>query len=191
MKIATADLIGAALDWAVAICESSDGRVVRVSEFGFIERANGTHTDTLFHRVAYSTDWAQGGLIIEREGIEIVRCYSDGNPRKGVDSWNAKIAFVNGILRLSDLFNYANTPLIAAMRCYVASVLGDTVDVPDEIAKRLIRSTVSLYLSFRPRTHFNEYICRCQQEFYERAIHNPFIKFLNKNALHGCPYMRI
>jgi len=27
------------------------------------------------------------------------------------------------------------TPLIAAMRCYVASRLGDTVEIPEEIAK--------------------------------------------------------
>lgn len=27
------------------------------------------------------------------------------------------------------------TPLIAAMRCYVASKLGDVVDVPEELAK--------------------------------------------------------
>jgi hypothetical protein len=30
--------------------------------------------------------------------------------------------------------NEAPTPLIAAMRCYVASKLGDEVDVPEELA---------------------------------------------------------
>jgi len=65
----------------------------------------------------WATDWAQGGPIIEREEIAIFLEYpkewgaTDGNYSKGGD-----------------------TPLIAAMRCYVASKLGDDVDVPDELA---------------------------------------------------------
>jgi len=30
-------------------------------------------------------------------------------------------------------FNFGPTPLIAAMRCFVASKLGDEVDVPEEL----------------------------------------------------------
>ena len=66
--------------------------------------------------IAYSTDWAQGGPIIEREGIAIFIEYpkdwgaTDGNYRKAGD-----------------------TPLIAAMRCFVASKLGDEVEIPEEL----------------------------------------------------------
>lgn len=64
-----------------------------------------------------STDWSQGGPIIERELIS-VSSQTNGH------SWAAKGAHN---------YSYGPTPLIAAMRCYVASKLGDEVDVPDEL----------------------------------------------------------
>ena len=65
-----------------------------------------------------ATDWAQGGPIIEREMIELV-------PRSPA-LWDA-------MYREQHIPNDGPTPLIAAMRCYVASKLGDTVDVPEEL----------------------------------------------------------
>lgn len=71
-----------------------------------------------------STNWAHGGPIIEREGVGLDQ-YAD-YPR-----WQAFTpapeqpsgqAVCNG-----------PTPLIAAMRCYVASKLGYEVDVPDAL----------------------------------------------------------
>ena len=67
----------------------------------------------------YSTDWALAGPIIEREGIT-VRRYTDA-------LWDASIG------RL-DYVADGPTPLVAAMRAYVASKLGDEVEVPDELA---------------------------------------------------------
>ena len=64
----------------------------------------------------YSTDWALAGPIIEREKIELTH---DGF------EWWARI--------WADEDYEGPTPLIAAMRCYVASVLGDEVEVPDEL----------------------------------------------------------
>jgi hypothetical protein len=69
----------------------------------------------------YSTDWAQGGPIIEREIAKIER-FSDA-------LWEAT-AFTNNA---QDFVQTGSTPLIAAMRCYVASKLGDEVDVPKEL----------------------------------------------------------
>ena len=65
-----------------------------------------------------TTDWAQGGPIIEREWISI---YQVGN-----NIWKADIAgrFNSGL---------CPTPLIAAMRCFVASKLGEEVEIPQEI----------------------------------------------------------
>jgi hypothetical protein len=63
-----------------------------------------------------ATDWAEGGAIIERERIEIV-------PN---DMWDA---YKEG----QHLPNTGATPLIAAMRCYVASKLGDEVQLPEEM----------------------------------------------------------
>lgn len=104
----TSELTGKALDWAVAKCEG----VINGDDLdiGFV--LEGGYTP--------STDWAQGGPIIEREGIQIVR--------RGDFCWEA--------LRDADgVFCLGRKPLIAAMRCYVASKLGDEVDVPDEILK--------------------------------------------------------
>jgi hypothetical protein len=97
----TSELSGAALDWAVTKCEGYDHKVTS-GEWGMW---------------GWATDWAQGGPIIEREGIAIFIEHpkdwgaTDGNYRKAGD-----------------------TPLIAAMRCYVASQLGDTIDIPEELA---------------------------------------------------------
>lgn len=65
----------------------------------------------------YSTDWAFGGPIIERERIDVLYEHDlrwIAVPQKGIES-------------------YGPTPLVAAMRCYVASKLGDTVDIPEEL----------------------------------------------------------
>ncbi len=73
---------------------------------------------------SYSTDWAQGGLIIERENISIVREGDAGN-------W---IASVYDYAK-ADWYLHTEgcTPLEAAMRCYVASKLGDEVEIPKEL----------------------------------------------------------
>jgi hypothetical protein len=65
-----------------------------------------------------STNWAQGGQIIERERITVE--YS-ADP----DTWCACI--------MADQEVYGPTALIAAMRCYVASEMGEEVEVPDEL----------------------------------------------------------
>lgn len=73
---------------------------------------------------AYSTDWAQAGPIIERERITI-----DGSAIVG--QWMAVVYVPNE----EPWEMRAATPLVAAMRCYVASKLGDEVDVPEELCK--------------------------------------------------------
>ncbi len=61
----------------------------------------------------WATDWSQGGAIIEREHIAL---WSEGY------DWEAK--------QYGQHESWGETPLIAAMRCYVASKLGDEVDIP-------------------------------------------------------------
>lgn len=135
MDIQTRDLIGAALDWAVAKCEGYTDfhrmenrwdhephfamRAPR-REYGVVE----------MWELGFSTDWAQGGPIIEREGIAVdcVRC-------SGVISgWVAAVVHEDKDFDgFSCTEESGTTPLVAAMRCYVASKLGDVVDVPDEL----------------------------------------------------------
>jgi hypothetical protein len=108
MKIKTSELKDAFLDWAVGKCEYMRHSL----ESDFCGRVG--------YAWEYSTDWAQGGPIIERECIDLQ--YQGGD----VDVWAADIFG-------ADCSVYGDTPLIAAMRCYVSSKLGDEVDVPEEL----------------------------------------------------------
>jgi hypothetical protein len=67
-----------------------------------------------------SEDWAQGGSIIEREAINTEWT---GIPNA---QWFAS-------MESEDLEAHGSTPLIAAMRCYVASKLGQEVEIPEEL----------------------------------------------------------
>lgn len=109
----TAELTGPALDWAVARCESLGTDKLRIGAGQvFIKDC-----DTLIP-CAFSTDWQQGGPIIEREKFAIA--YAGGG-------WQA--ANSDYLPR----FYEGQTPLIAAMRCYVTSKLGDEIDIPEEL----------------------------------------------------------
>jgi hypothetical protein len=109
----TSELTGAALDWAVAKCEGVDG-LFESYEVG---------------RHHYSTYWAQGGPIIERERIFLKPSKLSPTTSKRV-AWGAHGFYGNTGQKVH---RHGPTPLIAAMRCYVASKLGDDVDVPEEL----------------------------------------------------------
>jgi hypothetical protein len=122
----TAELIGAALDWAVSKCEGFTSEYEPdIGDF-WIERTNHTYTGLapfgyLKEALHFSTDWSQGGPIIERELLTI--CALSKN-RFSAGYAVAHSAKNNQI---------GTTPLIAAMRCYVASKLGDKVVLPKEL----------------------------------------------------------
>lgn len=124
MKIKTNELTGASLDWAVAKCEDfNDGlAIIRLWNNRVTKIIPGDYeTREVYTSYTPSTDWAQGGPIIEREGVTITQ-YDD------YPNWSAT-------LYATDYNEHkaatGPTPLIAAMRCYVASKLGDEVEVPD------------------------------------------------------------
>lgn len=120
MKVKAAELSDAALDWAVAVINYK--LVHGVGYITCIPPGKGwVGRDE--HR--YSTDWAQGGPIIDLEKITLAYLKVDGEIR-----WEARYFDNNGRFRA---MAYGPTPLIAAMRCFVASRLGDEVDVPDEL----------------------------------------------------------
>lgn len=114
MKIKVSEAKGVALDWLVAKCE---GKKVGY-EF------------TLFSPVVIvgldpyepSEDWAQGGPIIDRE--RIATSYHPNPFQPGWEPWRASFAAHSC---------GGPTPLIAAMRCWVASKLGDEVEIPEEL----------------------------------------------------------
>lgn len=111
MKIKTTELTGPALDWAVAKCEYDELAAARIQWPQYTKH---------FPLVSPSTDWSQGGPIIERERLGV------GYTTEGGATWLAA--------RTDDPFYISGpTPLVAAMRCFVASQLGDEVEVPDEL----------------------------------------------------------
>jgi hypothetical protein len=116
MKIKTNELIGPALNWAVMTAEGPDSFAANFYYDGdtpvcIDDQAEFPETWNP------GEDWAQGGPIIESEGMQI---------QTFMDKWLASIPrpFVQ---------QDGPTPLIAAMRCYVASKLGDEVEVPEEL----------------------------------------------------------
>ena len=104
--IKTSELTGAALDWAVAKCEGIDYGKDDVRFRGAYARK-------------YSTDWAQAGPIIEREKIGLFFDRACGN------RWRAN--------HITAPYQIAQTPLIAAMRCYCCATLGDEINIPEEL----------------------------------------------------------
>jgi hypothetical protein len=123
----TSELIGPALDWAVAKCMTG-GEIFqsgRVAHAVVLHVVGGTTApyfvkDSGAARCAFepSTSWAQGGPIIEREKIAV--WFSKNN-------WNSQMRDTSAKME-------GPTPLIAAMRCYCASKLGDYVEIPEELS---------------------------------------------------------
>lgn len=103
----TNELTGAALDWAVARCVYGAEKNIPA---GF---------------PAFSESWAHGGPLIEGAGIG-VWMYSWNPFGEPEQEWYAEDEEGNHVRR-------GDTPLIAAMRCYVASKLGDVIELPKEL----------------------------------------------------------
>ena len=116
MKIKTSNLTDIAFEWAVAKAEGTDKK--SLADFA---RLRGYY--------AYTTDWAQGGPIIEREEI----CLKRQLPCSVGYEWNAWIWTKHRAKGGSSAGGSGATPLVAAMRCYVASKLGDEVEIPEEL----------------------------------------------------------
>lgn len=117
MKIKTSELTGAALDWAVAKCEG----LIHPALPSMLDGGSkflGVWLST--EDVRYSTNWTQAGPIIEREEIDLMKFNRA--------LWQA--AYKGKLMK-------GPTPLIAAMRCYVASKIGNEVDIPNELIERV------------------------------------------------------
>lgn len=72
-----------------------------------------------------ATNWVQGGPIIEREGISMLHLFVTDDPFR----WAATAKPTIKDVKPESV--YGPTYLIAAMRCYVASKLGNEIDVPE------------------------------------------------------------
>lgn len=134
----TAELTGNALDWAVAQAEGLEYETAG-GEYTVNDENDENYGLTFEKTYSPSADWALGGPIIERELIQINPKYHNETiavtpkPYATVEGWHWE-AYVLGPENLDDnFFMWGDTPLEAAMRCYVASKLGDEVEIPDEL----------------------------------------------------------
>ena len=128
----TSELIGPALDWAVSTAlhhkPEKDFHSHGMTWNGWWETA--AYIDTKpneYRRVPrYSTDWSQGGPIIERELINLNNPFGQNHDN---EEWVATWKFGGFEEYLGP------TPLIAAMRCYCCAKLGEFVDIPEELCQ--------------------------------------------------------
>lgn len=122
MKIKTSELIGAALDWAVGTAEGYDLSLYGVDP-SIRARVPGQGVHAPWRPAYY---WNQGGPIIEQERIHWgMTAVPHGAPPTTYLAYQ----YQRGVRPVK-----GPTPLIAAMRCYVASKLGDEVEIPEELA---------------------------------------------------------
>ncbi len=130
MKVKTSALTGAALDYAVAKCELMAGQnyTLSIDDDGILKRVNygGMYPE-------WSCEWEEAGPIIERERVSLYQWLSHvfHNPTTQTTEshWDADMTTPEGKFIQAE----GPTPLIAAMRCYVASKLGDEVEIPEEL----------------------------------------------------------
>jgi hypothetical protein len=118
MLIQNSDLIGKALNWAVAKCEGyigPDNKITYDADLIYDVKS----IKWLLFMYKPESDWEFGGPIIDNNSIELSGPV--GYPK------HAQIYTGGHIWIDADGPNY----LVAAMRCYVASKLGNEIEIPD------------------------------------------------------------
>jgi len=110
MKIKTSELTGAPLNWVVATVMGLDIEI----KYGVVH----TDDDEVFMP---DLDWNIVGIIIEQNAIHLT-------PDEYLGVWSAYMTHEGEPYESTD-----PNPRIAALRCYVASKLGDEVEIPKEL----------------------------------------------------------
>lgn len=114
IEVNVSDLIGPALDWAVAKAECAPVELPA--------------SDVVWHKYAGayspSTDWAQGGPLVDKY-----------KPDLQTTAQGEFAAYLNNDTACSDplIFQSGPTYLVALCRVVVAAKLGDVVSVPVEL----------------------------------------------------------
>lgn len=143
IEVKTAELIGPALDWAVAetegiqrfvmgndwpgnsvVADAADrDRVVICNMIGQLVVSRGGWSNGWNP----STDWAQGGPLIEKYAVKIEHFPGETIASKA----NARIA-----MHSTAYWQSGPTPLVALCRAIVAANLGGAVSVPEELVQQ-------------------------------------------------------
>lgn len=132
-SVSVSDLHGAALDWAAA---KARGLPIRHDPMGFGSGSESGywHWEEAGHSLkrygligreySPSTKWDQGGQILDglRELSQHQFLVESDGESTHVLAWPSEHVCYSG---------YGTTVLVAVMRCFVASQLGDSVEVPE------------------------------------------------------------
>ena len=123
-KIKVSEASHTQLDWLVAKCEGHD---VGFDDYGVMICRH-----QITDRFDPTTNAGWLWPIVDREGIGIKRIRPVEHYGRIYTHavWEAETRRRNGI---REQYQLGSTPLIAAARCYVASKMGEEVEVPEEL----------------------------------------------------------
>ena len=113
------------LDWLVAKVSTENGSVYANGRLYLLN----SEGHKLVAKYSPTTNWSQIGPIIDLEGVHLFQPVD--SHFKPLSEWIASLPY-NATSTLKRC-SYGPTPLIAVARCYVASKLGDTAEVPEEL----------------------------------------------------------
>lgn len=117
--IKVSEATGRALDWLVWVCAGGAAAYPKTASGPAFLKLWRSNTTKYVHP---STDWAQGGPIIEREGITC----GPWDTSPAMAHYGTTVG--NGVHRW-----VGPTPLVAGMRCFAINRLGETAEVPEEL----------------------------------------------------------
>ena len=125
--VSVSDMDEYTLNWAVA--KALGMQIYKAKQRAWLTKPYGQFDQS--HRLPRwqpCSDWAQGGPIIEREGLGVTQY--NNIPDRPENRWQC-VKYQGGMIfgNHKPLCLYGPTPLIAAMRCFVASKLGEEIEV--------------------------------------------------------------
>jgi hypothetical protein len=123
----TSELGGVLLDYAVSLCEKGQFEYARTLTNPARIIGVGIREGRTGRTYSPSTVWLDGGPIIERERIALI---AGSEVQPGHNCWTAKMPGPHGYYPEEGSVIAFEGPLVAAMRAYVASKLGETVELP-------------------------------------------------------------
>lgn len=115
-KIAASELSGAALNWAVALCANPGAHLTH--DRIFVDLGMDTAD---FVIPDYANRWDLIGPMIDRHRISVISDFDEIKDGWIAESYDAKV------------MEFGPTAAVALLRCYVASTLGDHIDIPSQL----------------------------------------------------------